>query len=119
MNGQSSASGCDMVVKVVSDLGRVGEILEEVETEKQKLVLDMRSLPEEEMQVFSLIISFWWILAKTVIHTGEAVGGGAGMPCPEGGTALAAKLAKKVQGGRVEAAKDAGDQGPGGRGGDG
>ena len=46
-----------MVVKVVSDLARVGEILEEVETEKEKLVLDMRSLPEEEMQVFSLIIS--------------------------------------------------------------
>ena len=56
MNGQTSASACDAVVKVVSDLGKVGEILEEVDTEKQKLVLDMRSLPEEEMQVFSLYL---------------------------------------------------------------
>ena len=49
MNGQT----CDMAVKVVLDLGAVGEILEEVETEQQRLVLDMRALPEEEMQVFS------------------------------------------------------------------
>ena len=62
MNGQtSSASACEnMVVKVVSDLGKVGKILEEVETEEQKLVLDMRSLPEEEMQVFSLISNRRW-----------------------------------------------------------
>ena len=118
MNGQSSASACDMVVKVVSDLGRVGEILEEVETETERLVLDMRSLPEEEMQVFSLIISLVGV-GKHGLPPGEAVGGGAGMPCPEGGTTLAAKLAKKVQGGCVEAAKDAGDQEPGERGGDG
>ena len=51
MNGQA----CDMAVKVVTDLGAVGEILEEVETEQQRLVLDMRALPEEEMQVFSLL----------------------------------------------------------------
>jgi len=55
MNGHASSSACDMVVKVVSDLARVGEILEEVETEKEKLVLDMRSLPEEEMQVKLLV----------------------------------------------------------------
>ena len=49
MNGHTAYK---MVVKVVSDLGAVGEILEEVETEEQRLVLDMRALPEEEMQVF-------------------------------------------------------------------
>ena len=48
MNGQTST--IDMVVKVVSDLGRVGEILEEVETEKQKLVLDMRALPVKHIE---------------------------------------------------------------------
>ena len=116
MNRQTSAS--DMVVKVVSDLGRVGEILEEVETEKQKLVLDMRSLPEEEMQVFSLIISLVDV-GKNGLLPGEAIGGGAGMPRPEGGTALVAKLAKEVQGGCVEVAEEEGDQEPGGRGGDG
>jgi len=51
MNGQA----CDMAVKVVTDLGAVGEILEEVETEQQRLVLDMRALPEEEMQVKLLV----------------------------------------------------------------
>ena len=51
MNGQA----CDMAVKVVTDLGGVGEILEEVETEQQRLVLDMRALPEEEMQVKLLV----------------------------------------------------------------
>ena len=118
MNGQASSSASDMVVKVVSDLARVGEILEEVETEKEKLVLDMRSLPEEEMQVFSLIISLVDVFGKDG-DTGEVVGGGADMPCPEGGTTLVAKLAKEVQGAHVEAAEEAGDQGLGGRGGDG
>ena len=50
---------------------------------------------------------------------GEAVGGGAGLPAPEGGSTLASKLAKEVQGGRVEVAKEAGDQELGERGGDG
>ena len=55
MNGQAPVSTCDMVVKVVPDLAKVGEILEEVETEEERLVLDMRSLPEEDMQVLPLI----------------------------------------------------------------
>ena len=55
MNGQAPVSACDMVVKVVPDLAKVGEILEEVETEEERLVLDMRSLPEEDMQVLPLI----------------------------------------------------------------
>ena len=41
----------DLVVKEVVDLAKIGEVLEDVESESQKLVLDMRSLPEEDMQV--------------------------------------------------------------------
>ena len=41
----------DLVVKEVVDLAKIGEVLEEVDSESQKLVLDMRSLPEEDMQV--------------------------------------------------------------------
>ena len=41
----------DLVVKEVVDLAKIGEVLEDVDSESQKLVLDMRSLPEEDMQV--------------------------------------------------------------------
>ena len=41
----------DLVVKEVVDLAKIGEVLEDVDNESQKLVLDMRSLPEEDMQV--------------------------------------------------------------------
>ena len=41
----------DLVVKDVVDLAKIGEVLEDVDSESQKLVLDMRSLPEENMQV--------------------------------------------------------------------
>ena len=41
----------DLVVKDVVDLAKIGEVLEDVDSESQKLVLDMRSLPEEDMQV--------------------------------------------------------------------
>ena len=40
-----------LVVKEVVDLAKIGEVLEDVDNESQKLVLDMRSLPEEDMQV--------------------------------------------------------------------
>ena len=41
----------DLVVEEVVDLAKIGEVLEDVDSESQKLVLDMRSLPEEDMQV--------------------------------------------------------------------
>ena len=41
----------DLVVKEVVDLAKIGEVLEDVDNESQKLVLDMRSLREEDMQV--------------------------------------------------------------------
>ena len=41
----------DLVVKEVVDLAKIGDVLEDVDSESQKLVLDMRSLPEEDMQV--------------------------------------------------------------------
>ena len=41
----------DLVVKEVVDLAKIGEVLEDVDSESQKLVLDMRSLPEKDMQV--------------------------------------------------------------------
>lgn len=44
-------SNMDLVVKEVVDLAKIGEVLEDVDNESQKLVLDMRSLPEEDMQV--------------------------------------------------------------------
>ena len=54
----------------------------------------------------------WW-------PPGEATGGGAGLPSSEGGATLAAQLAKEVQGGCVEATKEAGDKEHGKQGGDG
>ena len=41
----------DLAVKEVVDLAKIGEVLEDVDSESQKLVLDMRSLPEKDMQV--------------------------------------------------------------------